>query len=129
MATHDRTLDDLFRTHKPTGTFRPSAYLSEGDDALYVYFSNEPDRRKRLNERVTLYVSLDSNRIVGCQIKGIGAILEELPHFIEARHGKEKLQLAFVALISSFEDESDRQAFREVGQALANSEELELVCA
>jgi hypothetical protein len=52
-----------------------------------------------LSDHITLYRSLETNEIVGCRIKGISGILEDLPNYIrvKGRNGDVELSLIFLA--------------------------------
>ena len=59
--------------------FRPYLVLSRETDGLTVYFKFDADYSQRLTEHVTLYRSTGSDEIIGCRIRGISRILEDLP--------------------------------------------------
>ncbi len=70
--------DELLSECKGIGEFQPYHELSTDADALTVYFKPDADYSKRLTDHVTLVLSIDANEIVGCRIKGISGILEDL---------------------------------------------------
>ena len=107
----------LLRENPPAETFKPYCYISEEADALTVYFSDAADYSKRLNDHVTLYLSLTTGDIVGCRIKGISGLLEDLPNYIEINHGKVKLSLIFFAFRGCAEQESQRTINQLAGEA------------
>ena len=53
--------------------FEPYCRLSKEADALTVYFKGDADYSKPLNDQITLYLSLETDEIVGCRIEGIDA--------------------------------------------------------
>ena len=57
--------------HTVDGKFQPYHYYSKESDTLTAYFSDDADYLKRLNEHVTLYLSLETDDIVGIRVKGI----------------------------------------------------------
>jgi len=79
-----------------------------------------------VNKWITLYLSLNDNEPVGCQIKGFRAIREDLSFFHELDNGKVRLSVALSAYLGTVEDEESRRNFRKLGRAAANLE-LELV--
>mgnify|MGYP001033652322 CR=1 FL=1 len=98
-------------------TFKPYACLHKASDSLTVYFKGDADYSKRLTDHVTLYLSLDNDEIVGCRIKGISGILEDLPNFIHVTHdGSVNLSEIFLAFLGATEDE-DRSAIKQLGSA------------
>ncbi|MFQ5730702.1 MAG: hypothetical protein ACE5KM_01985 [Planctomycetaceae bacterium] len=94
---------------------------------MTFYFSNEPDHGKRLNSRVTIYMSDETGELVGCRVKGVRAVLEDIGSFdVSISHGKVKLSMLFVAFHAVFSDDDDsRLAYRKIGQA-ASKCDLEL---
>ncbi len=90
----------------PAEKFKPYCYISEASDTLTAYFSDAADYSKRLNDHVTLYLSLDTDDIVGCRIKGIGGLLEDLPNYVEILHGEVRLSVLFLNYRGSVKQES-----------------------
>lgn len=79
-------LRDFLTTQIGSVEFRPYLAISHEADTLTAYFKPDADYSKRLTDHVTLYRSLDSHEIVGCRIKGISGILEDLPNFLHIDH-------------------------------------------
>lgn len=96
MASHSKLMKFL-RDNPPANQFVPYCHLNEDSDALTVYFEGDADYSERLNDHVTLYRSVETKELVGCRIKGIRAILEDLPNYIHINHGGIKLQMLFFA--------------------------------
>ena len=76
--------------------FKPYYLLSEQADAMTVYLKPDADYSKRLCDHVTLLLSLDTPEIVGCRIKGIRDILQDLPNYIKVSHEGVKLSAVFL---------------------------------
>ena len=116
MADQSDELIAYVKSHPPVGEFRPCAYYGPDEDAMMFYFRNDPDYAKRINSRVTIYLSMESNDLVGCQIKGVGRVLRELGQFdIEIRHGKIKLKIVLLAFLDRMLELPDtRDVYREV---------------
>lgn len=96
--------------------FTPYLEFSKEADALNVYFRPDPDYSKRLTDHVTLYLSLESQEIVGCRLKGISGILEDLPNFVSVDDGERRLRILLVNYRSEVHDEFGRQALLEVAR-------------
>jgi hypothetical protein len=101
---------EILKADAPGSEFVPYCYLSKEADALTVYFEGVPDYSERLNDHVTLYRSLETHELVGCRIKGISGILEDLPNFIHADHDGIRLTAVFLAFRGSATDETSRTA-------------------
>ena len=115
MADQSAELISHVKSHAPVGEFRPCAYYGAEEDALMFYFRNDPDYAKRINARVTIYLSMDDDEMVGCQIKGVGRVLRELGELdVTIRHGKVKLKIVLLAFMDCMLDRLDtRVIYRE----------------
>ncbi len=78
--------------------FQPYHELNLETDTLTFYFRGDADYSKRLSDHVTLYLSVDKDELVGCRIKGISGILEDLPNYIDVTGDDGELQLSLVFL-------------------------------
>ena len=90
-------LMQFLRKNAPTKKFVPYCYVNKQADALTVYFEGDADYSKRLNDHVTLYLSLETDEVIGCRIKGISGILADLPNYINVTHGEVELSVVFLA--------------------------------
>jgi hypothetical protein len=129
MADQSAELIAYVQSHVPAGAFSPCAYYGAEEDALMFYFRNAPDYAKRLNARVTIYLSLDDHEMVGCQIKGVGRVLRELGELdVTIRHGKLKLKMLLLAFLEPMMERPEtREVYREVyRQAEAADVDLEV---
>ena len=102
---NESELTRFLRENPPAKKFVPYCHLSKEADALTVYFEGDADYSKRLSDHVTLYLSLETNEIVGCRIKGISGLLNDLPNYIRIEHGGVKLSVIFLAFRGGAEDE------------------------
>jgi hypothetical protein len=116
MADQSAELIAHIKSHPPVGEFTPCAYYGAEEDALMFYFRNVPDYAKRINSRVTIYLSMDDGEMVGCQIKGVGRVLRELGELdVTIKHGKVKLKIVLLACMECMLDRADtRDIYREV---------------
>ena len=96
--------------------FQPYSVISREADALTAYFKCDADYSQRLTDHVTLYRSLDTNEIVGCRIKGISGILEDLPNFLRVDHEGATLSAVFWSFRGGV-DESLRDTFKQLAEA------------
>ena len=121
MADNRGNLLTLLQENPIEGDFQPYAYYGDEEDALKVFLSDAPDYAKRLNSRVTLYLSLDDSELVGCQIKSVRHVLEDIGWFdVSIKHGKIRLDLLFVAMHGSFDNDPEaRELYRRLGASAA----------
>jgi hypothetical protein len=129
MVSQPPELIAYIKSHPPAGEFRPCAYYGPDEDALMFYFRNDPDYAKRINSRVTVYLSTDTHELVGCQIKGVGRVLRELGDFdVTIKHGKIKLKIVLLAFMDRMLELPDtRDVYREVYRRASETDvDLEL---
>lgn len=112
-------LRETLETQVDNGDFRPYCILSDEADALTAYFKGDADYSVRLTDHVTLYRSIDSNEIVGCRIKGISDILQDLPNYLHVNHHGATLSMIFWSFRGGV-DEDVRRAFNELASAAGN---------
>lgn len=110
------TIEQFVDSIMPTGDFAPFAFHSEEADAITAHFEDVQDYSKRLNTHVTLFLAADDNRIVGCRIKNVAAIIEDLPNFIEANHNDCKLTVLFALVRSPNDGKYEREAVNKLGR-------------
>lgn len=124
MATKWEDMKVEFQRATSGRTFQPCAHYDQDADAITFFFSNEAEYRQRLNSRVTIYLSDETNELVGCRIKGVRSVLEDIGSFdVSISHGKIKLKMLFVALHAAFDTDVDaRSIFRVIGRAVAESD-------
>ena len=107
MVTKSELMEAL-RAEPPKNQFVPYCFISREADALTVYFEADPDYSERLNEHITLFRSLETNELVGCRIKGISGILEDLPNYLKVNHDGINLSAVFLPFRGSITDEKSR---------------------
>jgi len=97
-------------------TFRPYSRFNREADALTFYFKGDRDYSQRLNDHVTLFLSIETNELVGCRVKGVSGILEDLPNYLKVEHEKTKLSILFFAFRGSADDDG-RKALNDLARA------------
>ena len=113
MATD---LKDLLEAQIGDTPFRPYVEISPESDSLTFYFKPDADYSQRLTDHVTLYRSIESNLLVGCRIKGIRGILDDLPNFLHVDHQGAKLSMVFWSFRGGLDDEA-RDTFKQLADA------------
>ncbi len=132
MADQSAELIAHILSHPPEGVFVPCAYYGEEEDALMFYFRNDPDYAKRINSRVTVYLSEDTDELVGCQIKGVGRVLHELGELdLTIKHKGVKLKVVLLAVMEPMLQRPEtRKIYREVYKKAEETDvDLELLGA
>lgn len=117
MATESE-IRQLLKENPPARKFVPYCYLSEQADALTVYFEGDADYSEWLNEHITLYRSLETKEIVGCRVKGIESVIQDLPNYIRVKDGDVELSILFLAYRGGAEGDV-RQTMNDLARAAA----------
>jgi hypothetical protein len=95
--------------------FEPHPYYSSDGDFLTFYFRDADHFAERVDELLTVYLSMDTSELVGCKIKGVRRILETLGRFgVNVSDGNLRLSFLFLPGAFSREDER-RQRYEEIG--------------
>jgi hypothetical protein len=107
--------------------FVPYCDVSQEADTLTVFYKPDAYYSKRLTDHVTLYLAIDEpHGIVGCRIKGIAGLLEDLPNYLAVDHGGIKLSLILLSFRGGTEDDAVKTAFNELARAAGD---LELIAS
>lgn len=120
-------LTEILSGFAATGEFQPHCHYSREADALTVHFSGDPDYSKRLTDHVTLLLSQETGQVVGCRVKGVSGILEELPNYVRVNHDGCELSVIFLPFLPEARDSASRQALRELATT-ASKLNLRLEC-
>jgi hypothetical protein len=101
---------------EPAG-FEPRPYYGHDEDCLTFYFDNAESYARRVDELLTLFLSLKNNELVGCQVKGVRKNLKRLGQFgISIKHGKIRLDLVFHLLAFLAEKPAQRKRYLELSE-------------
>ena len=106
-------LTDYIRSKRRSQEFRSVPYYSQEGDFLTLFLRNEDHYAKRVDSALTLYLSMKSNQLVGCKIKGVRRILETFG----------RLELTRTFHHSEGEMELELRVLLAPGMALASDEE------
>lgn len=113
-------MDILFS--EPIGAFEPYVECSQEADAINVYFKPDADYSVRMSEHVTLFRSIDTNEVVGCRIKGISGIVEDMPNFLHFDKDGVKLRLIFWSFRGEVDNEQSRRDLMELANKAGDLE-------
>jgi hypothetical protein len=76
----DQTLDEYLKTHKCQG-FKPVPHYFAGGDYVTYYFRDERCYEQRVDDLLTVYLSMATDTLVGCKIRGVKHILRTAGDF------------------------------------------------
>jgi len=106
----------FLETQTPLG-FEPRPYYGHDEDCLTFYFHNAESYGRRVDELLTLFLSLETNDLVGCQVKGIRKNLKRLGDFgIAIKHGKVRLGLFFHLLAFLAEKPEQKESYLDLSR-------------
>src|SRR6266496_731377 len=116
MAKAAQDVMSFLKANPPANQFVPYCYLSKEADALTVYFEGDADYSERLNDHVTLYRSIDTKEVIGCRIKGISGIIEDMPNYLRVRHEGIDLSLMFLPFRGAVDSDEMRKAINDLAK-------------
>src|SRR5262245_36009793 len=117
-----KDLTKYLETAKSVG-FQPRPYYGADEDCLTFYFDNAESYGKRVDELLTVFLSVKNDELVGCQVKGIRQNLKRLGNFgIAIKHGKVRLDLFFHLLAYLAKKPQLRQKYLDLSQRLKDVE-------
>jgi hypothetical protein len=114
MTTLKEFLQENQTEMKP---FEPSPMYTPEGDSLMFYMKDEESYRERIDDLLTVYRSVETNEIIGCQIKGVRHKLEELSKFLVTLKSTElELGLLFLTYMAmASRDETIRHSYEFLG--------------
>ena len=110
------TLIEHLKTTKPAG-FAPRPFYSAEGDTLTFYFKDEESYRERVDDFLTVYKSIESDKLVGCQLKGLPQALKLLGDFgLIIEDGSIRLGMIFIACMAASPEAEARKRYVELGK-------------
>ena len=95
--------------------FEPRPFYSPDGDFLTFYFREDDHYAERVDELLTVYLSMDTQELVGCKIKGVRRILDTLGKLgVLVDDGEVKMSFLFLSGAFSRED-ARRKRYEEIG--------------
>lgn len=109
------TLSDFIRENAPD-SFAPIPFYSKDGDFVSFFFESADHYGDRIDDFLTLYRTLEGDRLVGCKCKGISHILKKLGDFgVVITDGPVKLSILFLAYASELPPER-QEPYRQVAK-------------
>jgi hypothetical protein len=117
-----KDLMKFLETAKPKG-FEPRPYFGPDEDSLTFNFDDAESYGKRVDQLLTLVLSVKNDELVGCQVKGVRKNLKRLGNFgIAIKHGKVRLDLFFHLLAFLAEKPQQRARYLDLSKRTKNVE-------
>ena len=66
---------------KPVGRFETTPHYDPDSDSLTVFIDDTPSFRERIDRRLTVYRSMETKQVIGCQIKQVKAVMATINAF------------------------------------------------
>jgi hypothetical protein len=102
-----QTLTEYLQANRP-GEFRAVPQYFPSGDYLTYFVSDERCHAKRLDDIVTVYLANDSDRLVGCKVKGVRHILDQAGAFGVGVDGGDGIRLGLFFFAAAAPDRADR---------------------
>lgn len=99
MATEDSA--DILRriAAAPVAEYRGEPWYNLPGDCLVWHFRSDESFAERIDDKLTVYRSLEDRSIVGCQVKGVDALVRKLGSF-DVRYQENGLSLELVFYVA-----------------------------
>jgi len=95
------TLIEHLKTTKLKG-FTPRPFYSVEGDSLTFYFKDDESYRERVDDFLTIYKSIKTDKLVGCQIKGLPQAMKLLGDFgLVIEDDSVRLGMIFIACMAA----------------------------
>ncbi len=118
-------LTEYLQEH-PCKGFRPVAFYSEMGDFVTYYARGERCYERRIDDLLTVYLSMETKELVGCKIKGVKHLLQTAgDFFVSINGGKVKLAFFFALGEKVARDPEQKRLYQELA-AMAKDAELQL---
>lgn len=72
-------LEQFLADNPPAAEFKPYCYVNPLSDALTAYFAPDADYSQQVYPHLTLYRSLETDRVVGIRIDGLSTLAPPEP--------------------------------------------------
>jgi hypothetical protein len=128
-----QNLEEYLEANRPRGFRGVPHYFAQGDFVTY-YFRNDPCYAERVDDLLTVFLTFDSNEVVGCKIKGVKHILRTAGNFgVALDDGDVRLGMFFFVGAALAKDDAQRSRYEQIGakakEAIVDRKELDAAVA
>jgi hypothetical protein len=118
-------LAEYLQAH-PSKGFLPIPFYSESGDFVSYYARGERCYERRIDDLLTIYLSMRTDELVGCKIKGVKHLLQTAgDSFVSVDSGKVKLAFFFALGEKVARDPEQKRLYQELA-AMAKDAELQI---
>lgn len=116
-------LREYLEAHRPRGFTSEPQYFGDGDFVTY-FVKNDLHYAQRIDSLLTVYLSEETDELVGCKIKGVRRIVGEIGDFgVLVRDQVNRITLGLLVLTAATLAElSKRVRYAEVARHLGRAE-------
>ena len=115
------TLIDYIKANRPK-RFVAKPYYSEDGDSVTFYFKDGASYARRVDDFLTVYLSMERNELVGCQVKGVARLLKLLGQFgLTVEDKSVKLGMFFMACMAQTPAENSKDTYKELSRFARNA--------
>jgi hypothetical protein len=115
------SLTDFVSQNKPDN-FKAQPFYSRDGDSLFFHFKPDPSYAERIDQFFTLYRSIETQDLTGCQIKGVQCILRRLGVFGVRITDRKTVDIRMIFLgYRASADDSAQEALEELSTAAEES--------
>lgn len=100
MSENTKEFKEYFEEKKrEIGKFKPIPQYFEAGDYLTVFFAEDIPHAIRVDGLLTIYVSDESGELVGCKIKGVSRLVENIAYLYDITYEAFQFQLLLVSAV------------------------------
>lgn len=109
-------LNEYLATRQPKGFSSVPQYFEDGDFVTY-FLKNDLHYAQRVDGLLTIYLSEESDELIGCKIKGVREILETMGAFgvVIADHNNE-ISLGLLFLTAAAFSSASRERYLDIAK-------------
>jgi hypothetical protein len=108
------TLIDYLKDKEPRGFEARPIYSADGD-FITLYLKDEDSYAERVDELLTVYLSVENRSLVGCKIKGVRRLLKTLGDFGVSIDG-EDVSVNLLFLAGALHSPANREKYEQLGR-------------
>lgn len=127
MSNTERFKRSVKEQIEPMARFEPHAYMDRDGDCVEFLATAEPYYAERLDKWVTIYIGMETQLLVGAQVKRVSKLLEAAREYrtvaYEIKRGKVKLSVLIKAAKLQSEDIPPQDAWDHYDSLVKSADE------
>lgn len=114
------TLIEYLKGNRCDG-FTPTPHCCPDGDSVSYFIKNDRCIAQRVDDLVTVYISMETNELVGCKIKGVQRILRTLGDFGVTVEDDAGIGLSIFFMAAAVANPPQKSRYEELGRVMKNA--------